>query len=187
MIRVTYLLSGILLSSLLGCAVVTKEPPHFTPVSGFNLERYLGTWYEIARMPSWFEKDLVRVTATYSLRPDGKVDVLNAGYKPGIEGKKKSAHGKAKFAGDTFAGHLRVSFFGPFYADYIIVELDSSYRYALVTGDSYKYLWILSRTPQLDSASVNHLLEKAKTLGFDLSKLYMVPQEESAAVKPLAD
>jgi apolipoprotein D and lipocalin family protein len=152
----------------------SNSTPAFTPINGFFLDRYLGTWYEIARMPVSFEKDLDRVTATYSLRKDGKVEVLNQGYR---NGRKKVAHGRAKFAGNPDVGHLRVSFFGPFYADYIILALDENYTYAMVTSSSNKYLWILSRTPKLDQKILGGLLAKAKELGFDTQKLIMVKQE----------
>jgi apolipoprotein D and lipocalin family protein len=150
----------------------------FTPVNGFELSKYLGTWYEIARMPVSFERDLVAVTATYGLQKHGTVSVLNQGHKKTVQGKLKKAHGKAKFAGNTDKGHLKVSFFWPFYADYIIVALDQKdYQYAMVVSEGFKYLWILSRTPHLDASILNGLLDKAKALGFDTQKLYMVPQE----------
>lgn len=152
--------------------------PNFVPVNGFQLGKYLGTWFEIARMPVSFERDLVGVTATYDLQKDGKVGVLNQGRKKTLQGKIKTAHGKAKFAGKPDVGHLRVSFFGPFYADYIIVSLDQqAYQYAMVVSEGYKYLWILSRTPRIDASILNGLLDTAKALGFDVQKLYMVPQE----------
>jgi apolipoprotein D and lipocalin family protein len=151
--------------------------PAFPPIKGFMVEKYLGTWYEIARMPVSFEKDLVNVTATYELRKDGKVKVINQGYKKTKQGKRKVAYGKAKFAGSPDVGHLRVSFFGPFYADYIIVALDTvAYQYVMVTGNSHKYLWVLSRTPKLDQTVLDNLLAKAKELGFDSQKLIMVEQ-----------
>jgi apolipoprotein D and lipocalin family protein len=159
--------------ALLSPQAFPKNAPLFTPVIEFSLDRYLGTWYEIARMPVSFEKDLDHVTATYSLRKDGKVEVVNKGYKKGTE---KVARGKAKFAGSTDIGHLRVSFFGPFYADYIIIALDTNYTYAMVTSSSHKYLWILSRTPKLDQKILDGLLAKAKELGFDTRKLIMVEQ-----------
>jgi apolipoprotein D and lipocalin family protein len=153
-----------------------KEPP-YAPVTGFALQQYLGKWYEIARLPNRFEKDLVNVTATYSLRDDGKVRVQNEGDKP--DGKHKMAIGKAKLAGKSGEGYLRVSFFGPFYADYVVVALDKeNYQYALVAS-SDKYLWVLSRTPQLDENIYQQLLQKARELGFDTSKLYVVPQNAS--------
>ncbi len=153
------------------------DSPAFVPVGGFSLEKYLGTWYEIARMPVSFEKDLVNVTATYGLRKDGKVSVINQGYKNSKQGKKKVANGNAKFAGNPDVGYLRVSFFWPFFADYIVVALDSNYHYALVAGNSHNYLWILSRTPKLDQTILDGLFAKAKELGFDVQKLIMVPQE----------
>jgi len=151
---------------------------NFVPVSGFELDRYLGKWYEIARYPHSFEKGLVNVTATYTMRDDGKVDVLNEGDKNNKDGKHKTAHGKAKFAGQKDVGHLKVSFFLFFYGDYIILELDKqNYQYAMVVSDSYKYFWILSRTPKLDENILNSLLDKAKELGFEMDKIYMVPQD----------
>jgi lipocalin len=148
----------------------------FTPVDSFELSKYLGTWYEIARMPAPFEKDLVGVTATYSMRDDGKVNVLNQGYKNSKDGKKSVALGKAKFAGDPTKGHLKVSFFLFFYGDYIIIDLDKdNYQYALVLSPP-SYAWILCRNPTLDKAVIDRLIQKAKGLGYDTSKLIMVPQ-----------
>jgi apolipoprotein D and lipocalin family protein len=146
------------------------------PVGNFDLQKYLGTWYEVARMPASFENGLVKVTATYSVRNDGKVKVLNRGYRDSFQGRVSTAVGKAKFAGDRSLGHLKVSFFGPFYADYVIVELDQGYNYALVIS-SRDYAWILSRTPVLDPAIMKSLIEKARGLGVDVSRLYMTPQQ----------
>jgi apolipoprotein D and lipocalin family protein len=171
-----FAMTTILATLLFGHSAVAGSP-RFTPVTGFDLKRYLGTWYEIARLPTPFEKGLVNVTATYSLRNDGKVKVLNAGYKGGKSGKRSSATGKAKFAAAPDLGHLRVSFFGPFYADYIIVELDGEgYRYAMVAS-SYDYLWILCRDPKLPRDVLDRLIARADELGFDTGKLYMVPQD----------
>lgn len=159
-----------------GAVLASTPPDRFKPVQGFEADRYLGLWYEIARMPNRFEKDLVKVTATYGLKDNGKLSVLNQGYTP--DGKEKSARGKAKFAGSRDVGHLKVSFFGPFYGDYIIVELDQvDYRYALVVGGNTKYLWILSRTPRLDADIYQRLLEKGRELGFDIERIFKVPQE----------
>ena len=144
------------------------------PVPDFNLEKYLGRWYEIARMPALFENNLTQVTATYSLRDDGKVRVENEGIDA-RSSKPKKAIGKAKFAGSADRGHLKVSFFGPFYADYIILELDREYRYTMVAS-SMKYLWILSRKPVLEKGMLDGLVEKAKSLGFETDKLYFTPQ-----------
>jgi apolipoprotein D and lipocalin family protein len=151
-----------------------KPSSTFVPVANFALDKYLGTWYEIARLPVSFEKGLIKVTATYNSRSDGKVSVTNQGYKKGV---KKVAHATAKFAGNPNVGHLRVTFFWPFSADYVIVALDANYRYAMVTSNSHKFLWILSRTPKLDKAIIDNLLAKAIELGFDATKLIMVEQE----------
>ena len=154
-----------------GCA--GSKPAH-PPVTGFELKRYLGTWYEIARLPNWFEKGLTHVTATYSLRNDGKVKVVNKGYR---DGEEKVAEGKAKFAGSPDIGHLRVSFFWIFYSDYIIVELDPEYRYALVVGSGTDLLWILSRTPELEQEIVDRLLDRARALGIDTDQVYFTPRK----------
>jgi apolipoprotein D and lipocalin family protein len=150
----------------------------FTPISNFSLDKYLGTWYEIARLPAGFEKGLGHVTATYSLKPDGTVLVLNQGIKE-KNGKPSSAKGKAKFGATSDLGYLRVSFFGPFYADYVIVDLDPEYRYALVVSGSFKYLWILCRKPTLDKSLADMLTSKAQNLGFDTKKLIWTKQEDA--------
>jgi apolipoprotein D and lipocalin family protein len=147
------------------------------PVTNFSLEKYLGRWYEIARMPAWFENNLKEVTATYSLRGDGKVRVENEGVDVRSD-RHKRAIGKAKLAGSAEQGKLKVSFFGPFYADYVIVALDSDYRYAMVASTG-KYLWILSRKPVLEKAVSDSLLEKAKGLGFETGRLYFTPQADN--------
>ena len=143
-------------------------------IKNFDLSRYLGTWYEISRLPNWFEKNLTDVTATYSLKPNGKLCVQNEGTNL-VRGKRSVVVGKAKFAGKPNEGYLKVSFFGPFYADYIILEIDPEYQWAMVAG-SKKYLWILSRTPSMDTALMEYLRDKAKALGFDVGELRMTPQ-----------
>lgn len=158
----------------------TMKSPDTTPVTGFELDRYLGTWYEIARFPNSFEKNLVGVTATYSLKENGMVKVLNAGYKQTLDGKFQTATGKAKFAGDPDTGHLKVSFFLFFYGDYQILKLDKkNYQWALVGGSTSKYLWILSREPRLDERIYQDLLNEAVSRGYDLSTLEKVPQKTS--------
>lgn len=148
------------------------------PVKVFDLNRYLGKWYEIARFDHHFEKDLVGVTAEYSLLPDGKVRVINSGYKDTLDGTYKSIEGKAKIPDPSNPAHLRVSFFMWFYSDYNIMELDKEYRYALIGSDTDKYLWILSRTPQLPNDPLNRLLDQATRRGYDVSKLIWVAQKE---------
>jgi len=167
----TYLLTAAFVALIMSYADAQK----FTPVKSFSLEKYLGTWYEIARMPFSFEKNLSNITATYSMRDDGKVSVVNRGVKP--NGKESVARGKAKFGGAQNVGFLKVSFFWCFYADYTIVELDSAYQYALVASGSTKYLWILCRKPQLDSVVLKQLVNSARTLGYETDKLIMTPQQ----------
>jgi apolipoprotein D and lipocalin family protein len=142
----------------------------------FDLSRYLGTWYEIARLPHRFEKDLTRVTATYSLLPDGKIRVLNRGYKPGKD-KWSEAKGKAWVPDPNVPARLRVRFFWPFSADYRIIRLDPDYRWAVVTSGSKDYLWILSRNPKMDEEVYGSLIRFVGDNGFDLDNLIRVEQE----------
>ena len=161
------------------CTQTNSQMIDKTTVKELDLNRYLGTWYEIARFPHSFEKDLVGVTATYSLRPDGKIEVLNQGYKHSLNGEKSSIVGKAKIPDILQPGKLKVSFFWFFYADYYVFELDENYQYAMIGSKSPGYFWILSRTPQMDLPTYNRLLEKARKRGYNLDKLYKVPQKEN--------
>ena len=146
-------------------------------VKEVNLERYQGTWYEIARFPHRFEKDLAGVTATYTLRKDGKIDVLNQGYLHTLDGKRKEAKGKAKVPDLSEPGRLKVSFFLFFYADYFILELDQKdYQWVMIGSSSPDYFWILSRTPVMDEEVYRKLLERAEKRGYDLSRLQKVLQ-----------
>lgn len=143
-------------------------------ISDFDLSKYLGTWYEIARFDHSFERDMQNVTAEYFLRDDGKVDVVNSGWK---EGKYKVANGKARQPDpQTDPAHLEVSFFLFFYSDYNILMLDKDYQVALVGSKSPKYLWILARTPQVSDAVLGDLLEEADSRGYDTGQLIWVDQ-----------
>ena len=151
-----------------GCA---GTPKGMKPVTGFELNRYLGTWYEIARLDHSFERGLVKVTAEYSLRPDGGVKVLNRGFDQ-AKGKWREAVGRAYFTGDAATGSLKVSFFRPFYGGYNIIELDTEgYQYSLVAGPSRSYLWILARSAELPPAVIGRLVSKAGEQGFETDKL----------------
>lgn len=168
------ILSLIVFVFLSGCVAL---PKNVQPVGNFKLDRYLGKWYEVARLDHSFERGLSKVTADYSLRDDGGVRVLNRGYSVADQ-KWKEAEGKAYFVGKPDQGYLKVSFFGPFYGAYVIAELDhENYQYSLVTGPNTSYLWILSRTPTLDAATKDRLVKKAASLGFDTSKLIFVAQD----------
>jgi len=154
-----------------GCS---GTPEGVEPVSGFELDRYLGTWYEIGRLDHRFERGLSEVTATYSLRDDGGVQVVNRGYKIDA-GEWDEAVGKAYLVGDADIGQLKVSFFGPFYGGYNVIGLDrTGYQYSLVAGPDRSYLWILSRTPEMNPDSLQALVKKAEDLGFATSELIFV-------------
>ena len=140
-------------------------------VDHVDIDKYLGTWYEIARFPHSFEKGLVGVTATYSKRKDGKIRVLNQGYKGSLDGKLSRAEGKAKIPDPEDTSRLKVSFFLFFYGDYYILELDDSYQWAMIGSSSPNFFWILSRTPTMDSAVYASLLENARKRGYDLDQL----------------
>jgi apolipoprotein D and lipocalin family protein len=158
---------------LTGCV---GTPDNVNPVDNFRLEKYLGKWYEIARLDHSFERGLTRVTADYSLRDDGSVRVLNRGYSE-KENKWKEAEGKAYFVQRTDQGYLKVSFFGPFYGSYIVFELDpENYQYSLVSGPDKSYLWILARSPEIKKDLKERLIAKAAAMGFDTSKLIFVEQ-----------
>lgn len=161
----------------LSCTKTNSQMIDKTTVKELDLNRYLGTWYEIARFPHSFEKGLVGVTATYSMRDDGKIKVLNQGFKNSLDGKLSVAEGKAKIPDKSQPGKLKVSFFWIFYGDYNVLELDADYQYVMLGSSSPKYFWILSRTPQMDSATYEMLLEKARKRGYNLEKLYKVPQK----------
>jgi apolipoprotein D and lipocalin family protein len=172
-----YLSFPLILILFFGCSnskeMSTEAIP---PVKSLDLQRFLGTWYEVARLPHSFENGLDKVTAHYSLRGDGKIDVLNKGFDT-AKGEWKEAHGKARWKDSDPAGSLEVSFFWIFYADYKVIELDTvNYSYAMITSSSKKYLWILSRTPQLDDAIYHSLIHKAGEWGFNISAIYKVPQ-----------
>lgn len=154
-----------------GCV---RIPSGIEPVTDFDVNRYLGTWYEIARLDHSFERGLTQVTAEYTSGENGLITVLNRGYDP-VKKKWKEAEGRAYFVDDPGVGRLKVSFFGPFYGGYNVIELDQeNYSYALVCGPNLDYLWILSRTPELDKSKVNILVGRAKELGFATDDLIYV-------------
>ena len=160
-----------LLILLTGCVAI---PQGIEPVRGFDVSRYLGTWYEIARLDHPFERGLEKVSAQYSLRDDGGIDVLNRGYDPRA-GVWKQVRGRAYFVGDPQTGRLKVSFFGPFYGGYNVIDLDrKDYAHALVCGPDRSYLWILARSPGMDESAKDSLIRKAKAFGFETEKLIFV-------------
>jgi apolipoprotein D and lipocalin family protein len=164
----------IILAVLLsGC---TGLPENVRPVNNFKVEKYLGKWYEIARLDHSFERGLTRITAEYSLRDDGGLKVVNRGYSAS-ENKWQEAEGKAYFVGDPNQAYLKVSFFEPIYGSYIVFELDhDNYQYALVSGPDKSYLWLLAREPKIKDEIKKTLIAKAASLGFDTSQLIFVDQ-----------
>lgn len=167
-------LSAVLFISV-GC---TGLPDGIEPVSELDLERYKGTWYEIARLDHSFEQGLSNVTAEYSLNPDGSVTVINRGYSA-EEGGWEEADGHAVPVEDAAEGHLKVSFFGPFYASYVVFRLDDVYQTAYVTGYNRDYLWLLSRTPEVSNEALAEFKAVARDKGFDLGELIIVNQSRN--------
>ena len=148
-----------------------------TVVENFDIQRYLGTWYEIARYDHYFERDLVGVTATYSFKNNGKLKVINRGYEKTLDGKISEAIGKAKTPNKDVPSQLRVSFFWFFYADYFVLELDENYQWAIVGSKSDKYLWILSRKPQISKKQYQQLLDLIIKRGYKSELLIKVEQK----------
>jgi apolipoprotein D and lipocalin family protein len=157
------------------CASIPKKAK---PVGNFDVKRYLGTWYEIARFDFRFEKNLDNTSAQYKLDKNGNVIVLNSGYNF-IKEEWKKAVGLAKFRGDKNLAALKVSFFGPFYSGYNVVALDENYQYALIAGKNLDYLWILSRTKSIPEDIKTNYLQIAKEIGYDTTKLIWVNHDKS--------
>ncbi len=169
---ITFIVAALTLTSCAG------NPISVEPVEGFEADRYLGKWYEVARLDHSFERGMSNVTANYSQNDDGTISVLNRGFKQ-QKGKYTVAKGKAKFAVDNKIGHLKVSFFGPFYGDYILFDLDKvGYEYAFVSGGKDNYLWLLSRTPTISDALRQDFIAKSTALGYNTENLIWVEQNE---------
>ena len=176
MIKMRLSALSVLLLILTAC---TGKPEGVVAVKEFELDRYLGQWYEIARLDHSFERGLNNITAEYSLRDDGGVKVINSGFSK-EDGEWQQAEGKAFFVDETDIGHLKVSFFGPFYGSYIIFELDQeNYQYAFVSGPNTSYLWLLARTPQVDEKITEQFIRRSQQLGFDTSKLIYVEHDKT--------
>ncbi|MEO0972065.1 MAG: lipocalin family protein [Pseudomonadota bacterium] len=151
-------------------------PEGLTPVSAFDVDRYLGRWYEIARLDHSFERGLTNVSAEYGLREDGSVSVLNQGYST-RKGRWDSIEGRALFVGESDVGSLKVSFFGPFFGGYNVIVLDEDYRYALVCGPNRDFLWILAREPTLSATVRERLVAQAAEWEFPVDELIWVSHE----------
>jgi apolipoprotein D and lipocalin family protein len=163
--KIIFLLLNLLLISC------TTIPEGIQPISGFDVNRYVGKWYEIARLDNRFERGLNKITAEYSLRDDGGLKVVNSGVNS-ESGKREFAEGKAYFIDKPDVGSLKVSFFGPFYGGYHIIDLDKqNYSYAMIACSDKDYLWILARKPKLESIVLQQLIDEAKQLGFNTPQL----------------
>ena len=161
-----------LLCLLSGC---TGIPEGVSTIKQFQVEAYMGTWYEIARLDHSFERGLEQVSAHYSLNPDGSIKVVNRGYDP-EQRQWQQAEGTAKLVGEPTVGQLKVSFFGPFYGGYNILVLAPDYRYALVCGPDRDYLWLLARTASLPEPDLKLLVAEAQRMGFATDQLIYVRQ-----------
>ncbi|QXZ10661.1 lipocalin family protein [Comamonas sp. Y33R10-2] len=171
-ITLTAVVAGVA-AAVSGCAVTV--PRGIEPVTGFDAKRYMGTWYELARIDHRFEKGLSRTTAHYSLEKDGTVTVINRGYSE-ERNEWKESEGKARFLGEPDIAALKVSFFGPFYGGYNVVSLDDEYQTSLVIGNSLDYFWLLSRSKSIPDRKFRQLLQIAQELGVDMNQVIAVAQ-----------
>ena len=168
--------TGLVLACLIlsGCLGMPKG---ISPVENFDLDKYLGRWFEIARLDHSFERGLEKVTADYSLRDDGGVAVKNRGFSP-ADNEWREAIGKAYFVNSPDEGYLKVSFFGPFYGSYVVFDIDKEgYQYAFVSGPDLSYLWLLARSPEVSDDVMAAFIDRASALGFDTGNLILVNQK----------
>jgi apolipoprotein D and lipocalin family protein len=165
---------------MFGCAANAKDKPPLTVVDSVDLERYLGKWYEIASYPAWFQKGCTGSTAEYSMMSDGKIQVVNRCRKESLDGPLKESKGKAEVVDTATNAKLKVWFFWPFKGNYWIIDLNPDYQWAVVGEPSRKYLWILSRTPTVDAAIYQGILERLPQKGYDPAKLRRTDQKTTA-------
>jgi len=168
------------LAAVATAAVASAEEPRLEVVPSVDLERYLGTWYEIASYPAWFQKGCTAVTAEYSRRDDGLIRVVNSCNQGSLDGKLKQSTGRAKVVEGSGNAKLKVSFFRPFWGDYWIIDLDPEYRWAVVGVPNRKYLWILSRTRTMDEALYQEIVGRLQAKGYDPARLVRTLQPEAA-------
>lgn len=177
--REMWQVSAAVLGLLTGCGATTTERlklPPLETVAHVDLERYLGTWYEIAAFPQSFQRDCTASTATYSLREDGDIDVLNRCRKFTVDGEEKTAHGRARVVDPVSHAKLEVSFFRPFWGDYWVIQLGEGYEYAVVGHPGRDYLWILSRTPKLPVDVYAAILTQLQSQGYETTRLVQTQQ-----------
>ncbi|MBD1581947.1 lipocalin family protein [Pseudoalteromonas sp. S16_S37] len=170
------LIASLGLVTLLGAC--TGLPENIQPVSNFNIQKYQGKWYEIARLDHSFEQNLSNVTATYAINNDGSVEVINKGYHT-QDKEWQQADGIAKFVNGDDIGHLKVSFFGPFYGSYVVFGLDqNAYQYAYVTSYNKEYLWLLARTPKVSQSVIDDFVQTAQQYDFAIEQLIYVQHND---------
>jgi apolipoprotein D and lipocalin family protein len=172
MLRVIAVLAPLVLGAVATAAVARD----LETVERVDLERYLGRWYEIASYPAWFQRNCTAVTADYSRRDDGLIAVVNSCRKGSLDGRLKQARGRARVVDEASNARLEVSFFGPFWGPYWIIDLDPEYRWAVVGVPSRRYLWILSRTPTMDEATYAAIVDRLVEQGYDPERLNRTPQ-----------
>ncbi|HEY3445558.1 MAG TPA: lipocalin family protein [Myxococcales bacterium] len=167
---------------LAGCATTTTEHLRLPPlqtVAKVDLQRYLGTWYEIASFPQSFQEGCTATTANYALRPDGEIDVLNRCRKDRLDGKEKESLGRARVVDSASNAKLEVSFFRPFWGAYWIIDLADDYSYAVVGHPGRDYLWILSRTPTMEEGTYQGILKKLQAMSYETGRLERTLQPAS--------
>ncbi len=185
--RLTKLLLGAL--AIAGCAPTTTARLHLPPlqtVPRVDLNRYLGTWYEIAAFPQSFQRGCTGSTAKYTLRDDGEIDVLNRCRKGSLDGEQKLAKGRARVVDRATNAKLEVSFFRPFWGDYWIIELGRDYEYAVVGHPSRDYLWILSRTPTMDASLYDGIIVRLRSQGYEIERLNRTLQPTAGSLETTA-
>ncbi len=173
---------GVVMMALVTSAgVATAKEPELMVVDSVDLDRYLGVWYEIASYPAWFQRNCTAVSANYSLRDDGLIKVVNSCRKGSLDGKLKQANGRAKVVDSETNAKLKVSFFGPFWGNYWIIDLDPDYQWVVVGEPKRKYLWILSRTRSMDNELYEQILARLPDKGYDPGGLQRTVQPDPEA------
>ena len=170
-------------AALLGCASPGAGLPPLRTVERVDLARYAGTWYEIATIPQGFQKGCVGVTATYTLRPDGEVEVVNRCRKERLDGPERSVTGRAWVVDTASNAKLKVSFFWPFRGDYWVVDLDPGYTWAVVGHPGRDYCWILSRAPSMEEATYQGILSRLREQRYDTGRLVRTPQPPQSSAR----
>ena len=174
-----YVTPLLVLLATTACATTTtqrlKLPPLET-VAHVDLQRYTGTWYEIANFPQWFQRNCYATTATYTSRDDGEIDVTNRCRKGAVDGPEDVAHGRARVVDRATGAKLEVSFFRPFWGDYWVIELGEAYDYAVVGHPGRDYLWILSRTPTMAQAQYDAIVARLRAVGYETERLVRTVQ-----------